>query len=131
MMRFSLLIVFLFLIAACRQDESVRAYGAADKEWQLIELDGKPFDAKATLTFPEVGRIAGQAPCNRYSGSMTVPYPWFKAGPIAATKRACPDLASETAFFSALDAATLSEVLNDTLILSNTDGLSMVFKSDG
>lgn len=131
MMRFSLLIVFLFLIAACRQDESVRAYGAADKEWQLIELDGKPFDAKATLTFPEVGRIAGQAPCNRYAGSMTVPYPWFKAGPIAATKRACPDLASETAFFSALDAATLSEVLNDTLILSNTDGLSMVFKSDG
>ncbi|MGJ8626005.1 MAG: META domain-containing protein [Sulfitobacter sp.] len=130
-MRLSLIIIFLFLIAACRQDESVRAYGAADKIWRLIELNEQPFGAKATLTFPEAGRIAGTAPCNSYSGSMAVPYPWFEVGPIAATKRACPDLAAETAFFNALDAATLSEVQNNILILSNTDGLSMVFQSDG
>ncbi|MGJ8615214.1 MAG: META domain-containing protein [Sulfitobacter sp.] len=122
-------LISLLLLAACQKDESVRAYGAADKEWRLIELAGKPFNAKATLTFPETGRIAGMAPCNSYGGTMTVPYPWFEAGAIAATKRACPDLAAETAFFSALGAATLSEVLGDTLILSNPDGLSMVFKS--
>lgn len=129
-MRLSFLMIVLFLIAACRQDESVRAYGAADKIWRLIELNERPFAAKATLTFPEAGRIAGTAPCNSYSGSMTVPYPWFEVGLIAATKRACPDLAAETAFFNALDAATLSEVQNKILILSNTDGLSMVFQSD-
>lgn len=124
------LILFLFL-AACRDDESVRAYGAADKEWQLVELGGEPFNAQATLTFPEAGRIAGSAPCNTYSGPMTVPYPWFEVGAITTTKRACPDLASEAAFFAALKTATLSEVLGDTLILSNPDGLSMVFTAGG
>ena len=123
--------IFLFLLTACRDDESVRAYGAADKKWRLIELAEKPFDASATLTFPETGRISGTAPCNTYSGAMTVPYPWFEVGPIAATKRACPDLASEAAFFSALKAVPLSEVLDDTLILSNTDGLKMVFTAGG
>ena len=122
-------LILLVLLPACRDDESVRAYGAADKQWRLIELNDQPFIAKATLTFPEEGRIAGSAPCNSYSGTMTVPYPWFEAGPIAATKRACPDLAEESAFFAALDAVTLSEVLGDTMILSNTDGLSMVFKA--
>ena len=122
-------LILLVLLSACRDDESVRAYGAADKQWRLIELNDQPFTAKATLTFPEEGRIAGNAPCNSYSGTMIVPYPWFEAGPIAATKRACPDLAEESEFFAALDAVTLSEVLGDTMILSNTDGLSMVFKA--
>ena len=120
-------LLILLALGACRADESVRAYGADDKEWRLIELNEHPFTARATLTFPETGRIAGNAPCNSYSGTMTVPYPRFEAGPIAATKMACPDLAAETAFFAALDAVTFSEVLADTMILSNTDGLRMVF----
>ena len=126
-----LLLALLLALPACRNDESVRAYGAADKEWRLVELAGNPFDATATLTFPEPGRIAGAGPCNTFSASMTVPYPWFEVGSIAATKRACPDLPSETAFFVALEQATLSEVLGNTLILSNTDGLSMVFTAGG
>ena len=96
-------LILLVLLAACRDDESVRAYGGADKEWRLIELNDQPFEAKVTLTFPEAGRIAGNAPCNSYNGSMTVPYPWFEAGAIAATKRACPDLAAESSFFTALE----------------------------
>ncbi|MGC1495846.1 MAG: META domain-containing protein [Sulfitobacter sp.] len=126
-MRLILLIAALSLTAACKKDETVRAYGGAGKDWHLSELNENPFTAKATLTFPEAGRIAGNAPCNSYNATMTVPYPWFEVGPIAATKRACPDLAAEAAFFAALDTATLSEVQGNFLILSNTDGLSMVF----
>ena len=118
-------------LAACRGDETVRAYGAADQVWTLSEIDGTPFDASATLTFPDAGRIAGAAPCNRYSADMTVPYPWFEAGPIAATRRACPELAAETAFLTALGQATLAEVAGETLILSNPEGLNMVFRSGG
>jgi heat shock protein HslJ len=125
------LIILLALLGACREDESVRAYGGADKEWHLVELNTQPFTAKATLTFPEEGRIAGNAPCNSYTGSMTVPYPWFEADAIAATKRACPDLVAESAYFEALGAATLSEILGNVMILSNTDGLSMVFEAGG
>lgn len=116
-------------LAACRSDETVRAYGGADQVWTLKELNGAHFPTTATLTFPKAGEISGQGPCNRYFGAMTSPYPWFNAGPIGSTRMACPDLAVETAFLTALEAATISEVAGDTLILSNTDGLEMVFKA--
>lgn len=117
------------IVSACQADETVASYGAADREWTLVELNGAAFTARATLTFGEDGRISGQAPCNRYSGTNTVPYPWFKTGPVAATKMACPDLGAESAFFTALDGMTQSEVLEDTLVLRNEDGAEMVFKA--
>lgn len=117
----------LALLLGCQADETVRAYGGADRVWILKELNGAPFPATATLTFPPDGGIAGNAPCNRYSAPMTAPYPWFDAGPIAATKKACPDLSSEQQFLEALQAVALSEVAGRTLILSNTEGLSLIF----
>jgi heat shock protein HslJ len=128
-MRFVMLSL-LSLIPACQGDETLRAYGAADRIWTLTEIDGHPFTAEATLTFPAEGTIAGAAPCNKYSASMTVPYPWFEAGPIRATKMACADLKAESHFFQALDAMTLSEVLGDILILSTPEGRKMVFRGD-
>lgn len=121
------LFVMLAILTACRQDETVRAYGGGDRTWTLKILNDAPFPATATLTFPKAGEIAGQGPCNSYFGAMTVPYPWFDAGPIGSTRMACPDLKVETVFLEALQAATLSEVLGDVMILSNTEGLEMVF----
>ncbi|WP_298844319.1 META domain-containing protein [uncultured Roseobacter sp.] len=121
----------LLATAACRKDETVAAYGGSDRIWQLTEIDGDAFAAEATLTFPETGKIAGTAPCNSYSAAMTVPYPWFGAGPIAATRRACPALEAETIFFKTLGEMTLSEVLGDTLVLSTPEGRSMIFISGG
>lgn len=123
------LAILLVALAACRKDETVRAYGGGDRTWTLKILNDAPFPATATLTFPKTGEIAGQGPCNRYFGAMTVPYPWFEAGPIGSTRMACPDLKVETVFLEALQAATLSEVLGDVMILSNTDGLEMVFNA--
>ncbi|MEH6831495.1 META domain-containing protein [Sulfitobacter sp.] len=123
------LAILLVALTACRKDETVRAYGGGDRTWTLKILNDAPFPATATLTFPKTGEIAGQGPCNRYFGAMTVPYPWFEAGPIGSTRMACPDLEVETVFLEALQAATLSEVLGDVMILSNTDGLEMVFNA--
>jgi len=116
-------------VTACRADETVGAYGAADRTWMLVELDGAPFEPRATLAFPEKDRIAGKAPCNSYSGAMTAPYPWFEAVQMSVTSMACPDLEAEAAFFSALGDMTLSEVSGDTLILSTEAGRGMVFKA--
>lgn len=124
-----LFVLCLFAVFACKPDETIAGYGAADRIWVLAELDGEAFTAKATMQFPEPGRIAGDAPCNAYSGAMTAPYPWFEAGQIAVTRRACPDLAAESAFFEALSGMTQSEVSGDTLILSNEDGREMLFKA--
>jgi len=119
--------IALVMLTACRNDETVRAYGGAERIWTLKELNNVPFQATATLTFPKAGEIAGSGPCNAYFGAMSEPYPWFKAGPIGSTRMACPDLSAETVFLKALEAATLSEVAGDTLILSNTSGLVMLF----
>ena len=119
-MRF-LAFTLLSLIPACQADETLRV-------WTLSEINGQPFPARATLTLSEKGAISGKAPCNRYSASMTVPYPWFEAGPIRSTKMACPDLTAEAQFFEALGAMTLSEVLGNVLILNTPEGRKMVFK---
>ena len=119
----------LLLGTACAGDESLAKYGASGKVWVLTEIDGKAFTARATMEFDDAGWIKGQAPCNRYSVKQKAPYPWFEVGPTMVTKMACPDLADENAFFKALTAMTLSEVGNETLILSNDDGATMVFKS--
>ena len=129
-MRFAALIL-LTLVSACQADETVRAYGAADRIWTLADINEQPFDANATLTFPGNDTIAGKAPCNRYSASITVPYPWFEVGPIRATKVACPDLQKEAEYLKSLQQVTLSEVLGNVLILSTSEGQNMVFKFDG
>lgn len=118
----------LLLASACLGDESVARYGAAGKVWVLEELDNAPFTARATLEFNGQEEVNGRAPCNGFGARQTAPYPWFKLGPIRATKRACPDLKAEGVFFKALGEMSLAEVSGDVLILSNDAGRSMVFK---
>ena len=127
-MRHALLLATLCL-TACIGDETVAGYGGADRIWILEELDGAPFTARATLHFPETGMIAGEAPCNRYSGVMTTPYPWFAATRVVSTRMACADLDAEAKFLDALADMNLSEVLGDVMILSNDAGREMVFKA--
>lgn len=115
-------------LSACRRDETLSGYGASGIVWALVELDGKPFTARATLTFPQQGKITGTAPCNGYFASQNAPYPWFKAGPIGTTKTTCPDLNSERLFLSALKQTTLAEIAGDVLILSDDSGREMLFR---
>jgi len=119
------------LIPACEADETVARYGAGGVTWTLVELDGAPFEARVTLDFAERGPISGQAPCNSFTTTNLVPYPWFEIGPIAATKRACPDLLAEALFFEAFSAMTQSEVQPYTLFLRNDAGQEMKFTTPG
>jgi len=128
-LRLFALLPLLILLAACAGDETLSAYGAADKTWVLTEIDGQPFSDRATLSFPEPGRLAGQAPCNAYSGKQTAPYPWFEARQIISTKAACAELRQEQSFLSALSTVTLSEVSGDIMVLSTPEGREMVFKA--
>lgn len=91
-------------------------------------MNGQPPKSTVTLTFPEKGKIAGRAPCNRYFGTQTKPLPWFETGPIASTKMACPHLDEETQYFHALEKSTLAEVSKTTLILSSDAGPLLTFK---
>ena len=128
MLRLALVFLLSLLLSACFSDETVSGYGG-DRLWTLTEVDGNPFDARATIRFGEDGKVSGQAPCNRYFSTQSAPYPWLELGPIGATKMACPNLAAESDYFDALAAMTLVEVTGDVMILSNEDGRKMVFSA--
>ena len=123
------LLASLAALPACRADETSGSYGGGERTWELQQIDGQAFSARATLTFPETGRIAGQAPCNRYFGEMTAAYPEFDASKVAATRMACPELEAEQRFLSTLSEMSLSDVSDEMLILSNEAGRKMVFKA--
>lgn len=111
-------------------DETISGYADRETTYRLTELEGQSFEARATISFPEEGRAAGEAPCNLWSADQTVPYPWIRLGPIAATRRACTQMAAERAFFDALSRATLAEVLGSVLILSDDEAVLMVFEAE-
>lgn len=121
----------LLLISACTGDETLSAYGAADKLWRLQSIDGTAYTAAASLRFPEPGTIEGQAPCNSFTGKQTAPYPWFSVEALAVTRAACPGLKAEAAFLQALQEMTLAEVSGDVLILTSGQGREMLFTAGG
>ena len=128
-MRFLIALLLFSPLTACKYDETISGYTKASTVWTLVELDGNPFTAHATISFPSKGKVTGQAPCNSYSGIQSVPLPWFKVDQITATEMACPDLDVEQEFFEALSAMSLGETLGGTMILSNESGREMVFKT--
>ena len=88
MKRFFPLSLIVLALSACA-DETITGFTDPGTTWRLEEVSGQPFDRQVTLTFPEKGRLAGQGPCNRYSGPLDAVYPWFKTGPLVTTRKAC------------------------------------------
>jgi heat shock protein HslJ len=123
---FRITLALTLLLSFCQGDQSVSGY--APGVWELVEMDGVTFAGAATLDLTQDGHLTGQAPCNNYSATQSAPYPWFDAGPIIATRRACPELDLETGFFAALADMTLAEVSGPLLLLNNTDGRAMLFQ---
>lgn len=121
-------LTLLFALPNCAGDETISGYADSTASYTLTDIDGAAFAARATIRFPEEGRIEGEAPCNTYSGPQSAPYPWFSTGPLRVTRMACPDLQAETVFFAALSEMTLAEVQGDILILSNEVGREMTFR---
>lgn len=122
-----IILLLILSLTIFQPDETLRSYGGADRTWHLVTLKGANFDATATLTFPSRNRIAGQAPCNRYFSRNAAPYPWIEIGPIGATRRACPDLQAEQAYFEALEAVNVAVIEGDTLTLSDEETPLLVF----
>jgi len=112
----------IIALAACRGDETLTGYGAADRDWHLDT-------ARLTLRFGTGGKVSGHGPCNSFTATQTAPYPWFDLGGFEATEHSCPGRATETALFARLATMTLAEVADNTLILSDDDGNRMVFST--
>ncbi len=112
-------------LAACA-DETVSGY-AHPGPWRLTQLDGQSVTRPVTLRFPVEGRVAGEMPCYRWEAQQTAPYPWFVLSHFRLDRQPCEDPEGDEAAVHALASVTLAEVQGRVLILSNEDGLEMVF----
>lgn len=102
---------------------------AGGQTWVLESLGGQPFEARATMTFPEAGRVAGDAPCNSYTGAMEADYPGFETGALVSTRRTCPDQRAEDRFLQALAEMRGITVLDNVLVLTAPNGDQLVFRA--
>jgi len=62
-------------------------------EWIVETIDGVPVaeKSKATILFLEEGRVAGNASCNRFTGSFRLTGEGLSFGQMAGTKMACEE----------------------------------------
>lgn len=76
-------------------------------EWVLATLNGQPVQERTTLSLEPGGRMGGNAPCNRYFGQYSQGAGVaLSFSQIGATRRACPALSEEGAYFDALNRTT-------------------------
>ena len=95
--------------------------GLGGTSWRVENLGGEavPADAGGTLEFPEAGRVAGRAFCNRFSGKAEISGSSIRFGPLAVTKMACGQSANEreSRFLQALAKAERFAVEGNTLLV--------------
>lgn len=104
----------------------------AGSNWTFVSIGGVAVaaDRPTSLQFDGT-RLSGSAGCNRFSGGYSAADGTLTAGPLMATKMACPGagMTQEAAFFK-LMAAPVSLTFDDdgTLILTGSAGQTAVLK---
>ncbi|MFN3615746.1 MAG: META domain-containing protein [Rubrimonas sp.] len=115
----------LALLAACGAAQPPRAAAPASLDgtaWVLAEAAGAPAEFPLTLNF-EAERLTGVAPCNNFFGAWGMQgADAIAIGPLAATRRACAQLALEADYLNALTEATRAQVGADSLTLFGPGG---------
>ncbi|HEY2121262.1 MAG TPA: META domain-containing protein [Candidatus Acidoferrum sp.] len=91
-------------------------------EWLLSDLAGTSVvpNSKASLSFLDAGRAAGNASCNRFTGSVTISGDSIKFGQLASTRMACADnavSAQEDQYLKLLEAANRFELKDNSLLI--------------
>jgi heat shock protein HslJ len=96
------------------------AFNLSGSDWQLEDLGGVAADhGKATLSFPEPGKIAGNGSCNRFFASSEINGDAIKLGAMGSTRMACPEpvMAQESKYLEALQAAERFEWKDPYLLI--------------
>jgi heat shock protein HslJ len=113
------ILVELIRIREWRVEQAAPA-GLQGSSWRLEDLSGTGVlgDAPATLEFTEDG-AAGSGSCNRFNGTVTIRGDSIAFGPLATTRKACPEavMNQENRYLEALRGATRFEVNEPYLLL--------------
>lgn len=119
-------------VAAPGENEPVRETSVPDvmltnTYWKLVELNGAPVEPgegkELHMILRGEGQVGGYAGCNQFTGSVTVSGDGISFGPIASTRRMCPDtMQQEDAFLQALEQASRYVVTGEDLDIENGNG---------
>ena len=113
---------------------SVAAELLPGQEWVLTggTVTPNPAAFEVTLRFDDA-RISGRGPVNQYNAEVTLGQGTMSVSPIAATKMSGPQdaMAAEQAYFAALQKASVWEVADETLSLSDDTGPLLVYAAPG
>jgi heat shock protein HslJ len=124
-----LAVVVCAILGGCMADKKstqaaappTAAVNLTGTQWSLEELGGKAViaNSRATLTFPEAGKVAGNGSCNRFTGAAAINGSAIKLGPLASTRMMCEGRAStqEAAYLKALEGAQRFELKDGKLYL--------------
>lgn len=108
-------------------NDNCRLPGAnlAHTRWQLTALGGETLDAtreqQPYLTLDGDGKVHGNAGCNGLNGSYEQKGESLTFGPLATTRKACPDMEGEQAFLQALKAVSGFRIDGELLTLFDDD----------
>jgi heat shock protein HslJ len=118
------LVLIVLLLAAC---SSGSGEALTANLWMLSELNNQALlpDTAITAEFGEDGKVSGSSGCNNYNTTYEVSGNKITFGEqTAMTMMACPDpvMEQERAYLETLSIAATFEVVEDELILYDTDG---------
>ena len=118
-------------LAACATPETATTPADLRGAWLLTRLGQMQIRTPITLNF-DGERASGVAPCNSFAGSYRQDGAALSIGPLVATRRACPDLAMEDAYLSALtDVVSFTRDGTFLTLLGPEDRVVARFKAAG
>jgi len=98
--------------------------------WIAEEINGAPSGEKVVswLKLGDEGRAQGQGGCNSYTGTYKLEDGVLTFGPLASTRRACPEpqMSQEERFFAALGAVKAVRIEDGKLVLADLQGHPLV-----
>lgn len=98
--------------------------------WVLGDLPGQILpEARPTIAFSGDGTVSGFGSCNDFNGTYSVDGSKLTFGPLASTKKACPDPINtiEHAYLTALQATQTYEITSDGKLKLTSPATALAF----
>lgn len=95
-----------------------------DGPYAVTEVQGQPATYAAILSFAE-GQLTGNGPCNRFFATLVQDGANLRISDLGSTRRTCPDLDAEAAFFALLAQVTRQERQDGQITLFDAQGQAL------
>jgi heat shock protein HslJ len=127
--------IFAIALASCGSAKEADPMAIlTSKNWQLQSINGTAVESAQfskglpNATFSSDNKIMGNGGCNSYSGSYNLNDEMgLNISQVISTKMACDAMATETAYFDALNKSNMVKIDPDKLVLMNGVDEILVF----